>query len=154
MKRKGWGKLIVTAIWLALVQFPVLGQSLHFNSTEVEYNNQPVKVSLLHQDWQGFIWLGTSYGLLRYTGTNYQLFSLPGDSATAQPVSAIYEDSEKQLWVGFNDGTLAKRQGQKLAPVIALQKYINTPITAILEAKDKTLWVSTYGQGVYYAKER
>ncbi|MER2999480.1 sensor histidine kinase, partial [Pontibacter populi] len=25
---------------------------------------------------------------------------------------------------------------------------------AILEAKDKTLWVSTYGQGVYYAKER
>jgi len=152
MKPKRWGKTIVAALWLALVQLPVLGQSLHFTSTEVEYNNQLVKVSHLHQDQQGFIWLGTSHGLLRYTGTNYQLFSLPGDSSTAQPVSAIYEDSQKQLWVGFSNGTLAKRHGQQLVPVIASQKHINTPITAILETKDKTIGVATYGQGIYFGK--
>jgi ligand-binding sensor domain-containing protein len=151
MKRKGWAKFIVVAIVLALIQLPVTSQTLHFNSTEVEYNNQPVKVSHLHQDHQGFIWLGTSQGLLLYTGTNYQIFSLPGDSA-AHPVSAIYEDSQQQLWVGYNDGTLAKRKGQQLVPVISSQKHINTPITAILETKDHTLWVATYGQGVYYGK--
>ncbi len=136
---------------LTLAQVSVLGQSLYFNTTEVEYNNQPLKVRKLHQDRQGFIWLGTSNGLLRYTGTAYQPFSVPGDSA-AHAVSAMYEDTQQQLWVGYDNGMLVKKQGQQLVPVINNGAHLNTPVTAIIEGNDKTLWVATYGQGVYFGK--
>ncbi|MEJ8757161.1 two-component regulator propeller domain-containing protein [Pontibacter sp. H259] len=151
MKPKGWGKVI--GILLLLVHTAVPGQQLHVTTTEVEFDNQPVKVKQLHQDKQGFVWLGTSQGLLRYTGTAYETYNLPDepDTEKKQAVSAIYED-EQQLWVGYEDGTLAKKQGQQLIPVLKGGKHLTAPVAAILTGTDKTTWVATYGQGIYFGK--
>ncbi|NDK56636.1 sensor histidine kinase [Pontibacter fetidus] len=152
MKRNRWAKLIVALVLPVLLQVTALGQSLHFNTTEVEYNNQPAKVKHLLQDKQGYTWLGTSLGLLRYTGTSYQFFPVPGKAANAPAVSAIYEDAQQQLWVGYENGLLARKKNQQLVTVIPSGKHINTPIAAILQGTDQTLWVATYGQGIYYGK--
>ncbi|MBB6610803.1 histidine kinase [Pontibacter sp. Tf4] len=145
-------KGVVAACMLALLQFTATGQVLHFNTTEVELNNQPVKVRRLLQDRQGFVWLGTSEGLLRYTATGFQQVGLPGEAGKNSIVSAVYEDAENQLWVGFEDGLLARVNGSELKPVIRNGKQINSPIAAILQAKNKDLWVATYGQGLYVGK--
>jgi len=60
-------------------------------------------VGQIIQDNQGFIWLGTQYGLNRFDGYNYKLFahdpSLPG-SLSGVWIYALFKDRNGTIWVG------------------------------------------------------
>lgn len=59
------------------------------------------------QDSQGFLWLGTSEGLVRYDGYHFRTFTQqPFDSTTLSHnyVYCLCEDSRGWLWVGTADG--------------------------------------------------
>src|SRR5579863_10445824 len=63
------------------------------------------------QDSQGFVWLGTEDGLVRYDGHRLVRYGyqrgvadgLPGNS-----IQAIAEDSHHDLWIAVVDGGLAR----------------------------------------------
>ncbi len=59
----------------------------------------------LAQDAQGYMWIGTVSGLLRFDGLNFERFN--GTETTRLPrrsVSAIYGARDGTVWVGFSGG--------------------------------------------------
>lgn len=69
-------------------------------------NNQ---IHCILQDHQGYIWLGTSIGLVRYNGYSFTVFKHSTENTSSigkGDVWALYEDNQSQLWVGTIGGGL------------------------------------------------
>jgi signal transduction histidine kinase/DNA-binding response OmpR family regulator len=57
------------------------------------------EVRSVFQDSQGFIWIGTKYGLNRFDGHNFKNFSKERNGLESNNVVQIQEDDEGWLWV-------------------------------------------------------
>src|SRR3569833_3181367 len=63
------------------------------------------------QDSQGFIWLGTEDGLVRYDGHELVRYAYSRNSSTGLPGNFIYqtvEDVHHDLWIALKDAGLAR----------------------------------------------
>ncbi|MCK5378096.1 MAG: EAL domain-containing protein [Acidobacteria bacterium] len=84
-----------------------LGDPVHFLSTPSENRLDQESVYALHQDREGYLWIGTQSGLHRYNGIRYKVyhhsanqpFSLPSDY-----IRSLAEDDAGTLWVGTARG--------------------------------------------------
>ncbi len=112
------------------------------------YNN----VHQTLQDQQGFIWLSTSGGLVRYDGTNLKVFKHnPDDSLSLSNdfVGPLYEDAFGFIWVGTSGGGLNRFDPSlevfthfKHDPSSSNSLASNT-VHCILEDDLGNLWVGT-----------
>lgn len=60
------------------------------------------RTNIVHHDNQGFIWIGTNYGLNRFDGHQFKVFSKEKDGLGDNQISGIVEDNEGWLWVTSN----------------------------------------------------
>ena len=59
------------------------------------------------QDYQGFIWIGTTNGLVRYDGHDMKIFrSIPGDTTSLvdNTVFTLRQTSDSLIWIGTGNG--------------------------------------------------
>lgn len=54
------------------------------------------------QTSDGYIWIGSYGGLIRYDGTTFRNYSEEGSIASSS-IRALFEDSSGRLWIGTND---------------------------------------------------
>ncbi|OYT70903.1 MAG: hypothetical protein CFK52_09775 [Chloracidobacterium sp. CP2_5A] len=66
------------------------------------------RVTALHVDASGVLWVGTPSGLYRFTGDGFTRYPQGGDSAdparSLNAIRAIAHDAEGKLWLGANGG--------------------------------------------------
>lgn len=113
-----------------------------------------VRVTSLCELKNGYIWFGTTEGLFRYDGLQYEQF-LMQDSLTNNQVSALYEDGENRLWVGYKDGNIFYKDDQK--EFMQWQPEEGTPsvpITSFYNDNKGNFWIATYGEGLYCFKQK
>lgn len=83
--------------------------NLHFERIGSEGGPPPAVITALHQDREGYLWIGSRNGLLRFDGYAYETFqhdpSDPGSLAD-NTVRTIYEEPDGTLWIGTNAGGL------------------------------------------------
>ncbi|MBK8969467.1 MAG: hypothetical protein IPM36_22955 [Lewinellaceae bacterium] len=98
--------LFFTPVWIAS---PVTlnAQSYLFDAQALSTENGLANITAtsIYKDKQGFIWIGTAYGLNRYDGYNFKLFTreknaLQYDGASTQ----INEDASGKLWLFYRGG--------------------------------------------------
>ena len=94
----------ITSIWFLILSLIAVGQSVHHKNSILHIGkrnglpNQWVRV--LHQDHNGFIWIGTEDGLCRYDGHNFLLFQHDEDDPGSIPfnyITMIQEDTTKHF---------------------------------------------------------
>lgn len=56
-------------------------------------------VQCIHQDRQGFIWIGTNYGLNRFDGYDFQWFTKEKNGLQSNIISHILEDEDGWMWL-------------------------------------------------------
>ena len=59
------------------------------------------------QDYLGYLWIGTEYGLVQYDGYSMKVFQpeeYKSNSISNSSVLIIYEDKNKTLWIGTDGG--------------------------------------------------
>jgi signal transduction histidine kinase/ligand-binding sensor domain-containing protein/CheY-like chemotaxis protein len=108
------------------------------------------------QDHEGFLWIGTDVGLVRYDGVDFDSFTHdPADpsSLSANHVSTILVDRGGALWVGGN-GTGLNRYDPKLG---GFRHWREGPgdnglpgndVTAIAQTLDGAVWVALGEDGL------
>ena len=60
------------------------------------------QVNAIHQDVEGYLWMGTQNGLVRYDGYNYKVYrlgSLSRNKTQNTDIVTIFENDDKVLWV-------------------------------------------------------
>ena len=96
---------------------------------------------------EGFIWIGSYAGLIRYDGNTFERF----DSTTGiANVRCLYTDSSDRLWIGTNDSGVFLMTRGDLQRWDKADGMKSSSIRAIAEAPDGTVYVgSTVGVAVF-----
>lgn len=152
MKRKLITKLTlgVLAFSMALMMMPIktfAAQTEELsNQTQVLYNSQnglPTSESnAVCQTKDGYIWIGSYGGLLRYDGVRFVNFSKAEDGIAAAGIRSLYEDEEGVLWIGTNDKGMYSYSDGKFEKYSSDSEDLNS-VRCFAEANDGTLYVGT-----------
>lgn len=68
-----------------------------------ETNGLPTgEANAVLQTKDGYVWIGSYGGLIRYDGTTFRNYSRE-DAIPSSSIRALYEDSQGRLWIGTND---------------------------------------------------
>lgn len=107
-------------------------------------------ISNFLQDDKGFIWFGNLKGLTRYDGYEFKTFiSEENDknSISNNRVNKVFQDSEKNLWVGTANGVnLYNRDLETFRRIDILEiKGGRNYISSIVEDHQKNIWIGTFG---------
>lgn len=128
---------------------------IYFQRTVPDPRFDGRNVNCLLQDQKGFMWFGTTWGLVRYDGhevTVYQNDVRDTTSLSGNHVLSLYEDRQGTIWAGTlihglnrYDRRSGKFQRFKHNPDDSTS-LLNDQVYAIYQDRSGTLWVgTTYG---------
>jgi len=124
-----------------------------FQNLTVEDGLPSSLVTCTVQDSRGFIWIGTSGGLLRFDGYSFKKFSsISGDSASISSnlITAIARGRSGDLWIGTQDGNLCKLElPSERSRWLNFQGSHSMAVNSIWQARDGVHWVATEGNGIF-----
>ncbi|HET8890752.1 MAG TPA: two-component regulator propeller domain-containing protein [Candidatus Angelobacter sp.] len=102
-------------------------------------------IQTMVQTKDGYIWIGTQEGLVRFNGLEFKVF----DKATTpairhNDVRALYQDSDGVLWIGtFGGGLVRYQQAQFTKYTVQSSRLSNNSVTSILQDRHGNLWIGT-----------
>ena len=73
---------------------------LHFNRLSIKNGLPEGVITTALQDKEGYIWIGTQAGLVRYDGYATKVFQFGIVDPLHATISSIYEDRSGELWIG------------------------------------------------------
>ncbi len=95
---KGYRKILFYLLFLML-SFNIFGQSPHFKEYKIYKNKKDYTVNVIYQDNSGYMWFGTSEGLIKFDGQDY--FYYTGENGLYNNnITALYQDKNNILWIG------------------------------------------------------
>lgn len=111
---------LIAALGLLLAAVPAAAQTIrretlcsHVATLYNDRNGLPTgEANDVVQTPEGYIWIGSYAGLIRYDGTEFRNFSDEGMIPTST-VRSLYVDSNGRLWVGSNDMGVFYFNGEK-----------------------------------------
>jgi ligand-binding sensor domain-containing protein len=90
----------------------------------------------------GYIWLGTGFGLFRFDGVRVERWQPPlnGESLPSSSIVSLHVARDGTFWIGTMEGLASWRDG-KLTRYPDLADLV---ISSILEDRNATVWVGSY----------
>ena len=112
--------LLLTACLLtapAYAQEPDEDSGSYVATVYNERNGLPTgEANAILQTSDGYVWVGSYGGLVRYDGSNFRNYSTEGKLPSAS-VRSLFEDSEGTLWIGTNDAGVFYMVNDEIIPV-------------------------------------
>jgi signal transduction histidine kinase/ligand-binding sensor domain-containing protein len=100
-------------------------------------------VQALVQSRDGFVWLGTEVGLVRFDGNGFAVFDRNSSPALpSSDIRCLLETTDEALWIGTSDG-LARMKDGAVTNFTTAQGLPANGIKLLIETKDHVLWVWT-----------
>jgi len=97
-------------------------------------------VSSIAQTPDGYLWLGTEFGLLRFDGVRkVQFQSLAGEHLPSDLISSLLAGHDGRLWIGTSKGLASWKDGKLSGYPELAGQYVS----ALLQDRHGTVWAST-----------
>jgi ligand-binding sensor domain-containing protein len=101
----------------------------------------------------GYLWLATDEGLVRFDGVRFETFDRHSTPPlTPDNVYALCVDREGALWIG-GEGALVRWHRGAFKAYGAADGFDAQMVAVIVEDPDGSLWIGTRGQGLYRWKD-
>jgi ligand-binding sensor domain-containing protein len=118
----------------------------------LEEDNKPVKINTIFKNHQGYIYAGGNKGLYKFDGIRYYRIDFANKDYT-DTVTAISEDAQQKMWIGFRSGRIAHIANGRLVYFNPEEGTPAQKINFFLHDKAGNTWFATNGEGVYYLKQ-
>lgn len=128
---------ITTLLCLLLLPAILDGQSYKFKNFGTDNRLTDKYVYTISQDNDGFLWIGTGSGLVRFDGVDFYNVPYP-DTIISRYTSVSLKDKNGNLWFGCNDGSLFYTRGNRLIKIPDLKVQ---SINYLLEGEDGYLYI-------------
>lgn len=101
-------------------------------------------VTAIIQTRDGYLWVGTGAGLVRFDGVRFTPFSLPGvgDNAAVR-VTALCEDATGRLWVGTQQEGLFRSDAAWSRQFARQEGLLADSVTSLAADAAGNLWIGT-----------
>jgi diguanylate cyclase (GGDEF)-like protein len=141
-----FGALASTAAGNDLARWATVSDTLFTHHPDTEAGSGTAII----QDRNGFIWLGTQGGLVRWDGYHFRRYAADANTPGSLPDSfilALHIDDLGRLWVGTSAGGLARYDGERDKFVVAAGPagVKGTAVLSITADGKSGLWVGTEG---------
>ncbi len=93
------------------------------------------------QTKDGYIWIGSYGGLIRYDGENFRNYSTEGLIGSSS-IRALFEDSKGRLWIGTNDKGVYVYEKDQISKILNIDTGFLC-IRDFAEASDGTIYVAS-----------
>lgn len=107
-------------------------------------------VQAIAQTPEGYLWIGTQEGLVRFDGTQFTLFDHRTNAElSVSSVFALLADLDGALWVGTNGGGLLRMTGSRFETFGPESGLTGLKIQALARDGRGVLWVGTVDHGLF-----
>jgi ligand-binding sensor domain-containing protein len=139
--------LLVILAFSTLLHKNAFCQTPYFKDIQIDKEDNTVSPSILIQDYEGLIWVGTNHGVYKFDGFNFE--KVGGPQLYNKHVTSLYQSKDNKIWIGTNDGILYSFYNDNLdSNKIKFQGAIKS----IVENNLGELWIATYSDGIYILK--
>lgn len=108
-----------------------------------ERNGLPTgEANTVLQTSDGYVWIGSYGGLIRYDGTEFRNYSLERKIESSS-VRALYEDSQGRLWIGTNDAGVVVMENDVFTKIAVPEDRSFLCVRDFKEGADGTIYVAS-----------
>jgi ligand-binding sensor domain-containing protein/signal transduction histidine kinase len=131
------------------------GEDIRFSRLSTNAGLSQTRVAEIVQDDRGFMWFGTQYGLNRYDGYKFKVFTPDAsrpDGISGAYIYALFKDRDGTIWIGCGqyldrlDPVTESFTHYRLEP--ATEKSPLATVVSISQDRAGILWLST-ANGLY-----
>lgn len=111
-------------------------------------------VQAICQTRDGYVWLGTHGGLVRFDGVKFTNFNHTNTEAIRDNrITSLMEGSDDALWIGTDGGGLVKFKDNNWTTYTTDEGLPHNRVRAIFESRDRSVWIGTFGGGLGQFKD-
>jgi ligand-binding sensor domain-containing protein len=106
-------------------------------------------VFALRQTPDGYLWIGTQDGLVRFDGVHFEVYTRDTvPQLKSNDIRALYDDRNGVLWIGTSTGGLTRFKDGEFITYPAAENNALSRIRAIDEDRWGNLWIGSYTGGL------
>ncbi len=94
------------------------------------------------QTSDGYVWIGSYGGLIRYDGTEFRNYSVERKIASSS-IRALFEDSQGRLWIGTNDAGVVVMEDDVFTQIAVPEERTFLCVRGFAEGEDGTIYVAS-----------
>lgn len=133
-------------------------------STTEEINFTPLKnhiqlptneIRNLFQDKEGYIWIATYNGLVRYDGYSTKIYHAESENTEKSIdgfINIVAEDDQSNLWIGTHNGLYKLNKKHETIEKIHLPNPQVSNVEAVTCTREGTIWAGT-NKGLFVRKK-
>lgn len=136
---------------LCLILIPAVAFGLDLHKTVLDFWNKENglpqnSVYAITQSRDGYIWMATQEGLVRYDGVRFSLFNRKNIPALKQNyVVSILQASDNSLWLGTFGGGVTRLQQNQSTTISTHEGLADDIVNDVFESSDGSIWICSMG---------
>lgn len=139
----------------ALAADPKNASTLHALENWTTENGLPQNsINDILQTRDGYLWLATFGGLVRFDGARFVVFDRSIEGIKSQRIKALYEDSKGILWAGTEEGMLIRYRDGMFTTYAIDDRLRGEEVFRIDEDDEGNLWITGRGVLIRFDGER
>jgi ligand-binding sensor domain-containing protein/signal transduction histidine kinase len=123
-----------------------------FNAWDTDDGLPQISVNSIVQTRDGYLWLATYGGLVRFNGVNFKVFEVGNsEGLKSNRITDLYEDREGALWIGTEMGGVSQFKDGRFTSYTMRDGLPSDNIGAIMQDRHGNIWMCS-GEGLIRLK--